>query len=231
MIVFGGIDLTGTIPVMIEDVVVSPIQLNTVARQRPIQYGAEYVRTTGGTRTVTITFALLEINPDEREKAMQNLRDWAKIGKTQTMVLPQFSDRFLSCTCTQLPDYSYRKWWENKLRAVFTCFDNPFWTSAELLEVPCGQTFSVGGSAPPLMQIVRNGSAINNVTYATSNAAMTFKKIPSGTFTIDLNRQTADVGGVSVMSNYTPTSVWIVPQTGKQKITGTGTVKYRERWV
>jgi hypothetical protein len=47
---------------------------------------------------------------------------------------------------------------------------------------------------------------------------------------IDLNRQTAAVNGVSFMQNYTFGSHFIQPKNGTQTITGTGTIKYRERW-
>lgn len=233
MIIFNGVDLTETIPVMIEDIVVSPIQLSPVARQRPIEYGADFIRMGGGTRTITITFAMLEIDPAEREAQMQAVRDWASVGAEYTLELPQFSNRHLECACTMLPDHSYRKWWENKLRIQFECFNNPFWTSNELIEVPCGTTFSIGGSAKPLITIERKGStALSNVTYASDGVSMTFTKIPAGQLVIDLNRQTAAIGKTSIMQYYSPSSTWLVPKIGaNQKITGTGTIKYRERWI
>lgn len=233
MIIFNGVDLTESFPVKIEDIVVSPINIETVARPRAIQYGSEFVRMHGSTRTVTITFALLDINIDEREQFMQDIRDWSKIGAEYTLELPQFPNRHLECAVTQLPDNSYRKWWENKLRLIFTCYNNPFWTSNELIEVPCGFTFSIGGSATPLMTIERSGvTQLTNQTYSNGTDSMTFTTIPAGTCVIDLNRQTAAVGGTSIMRYYTPVSTWIVPKVGaNQVINGQGTVKYRERWV
>lgn len=234
MIIYNGIDLTETIPVQIEDITVSPIQLSAVARQRPIRYGAEFVRMSGGTRNVTITFALLEIDRDSRERYMQNLRDWASLGAEYTLELPEFSNRHLECAVTMLPDYSYRKWFENKLRIQFTCFNNPYWTSNDLIEVPCGTQFSISGSAPPLMTIERRGSTpLTNATYSSAAGGnMTFTTIPAGTLTIDLNRQTAAIGGSSIMRYYTANSTWIVPAIGaNQVINGIGTIRYRERWV
>lgn len=233
MIVFNGVDLTDTIPVQIEDIIVSPIQLIPVARERPIQYGADFIRMSGGTRSVSVTFALLEMNSTERENAMQDLRDWANIGKEYVLELPQFTNRHLECAVTQFPDYSYRKWWENNLQIIFTCFDNPYWTSNQQIEVPCGTLFSIGGNAQPLMQIVRSGTtALTNQTYSNGSDSMTFSQIPSGNLTIDLNRQTAAIGSTSIMKNYLPTSRWIVPKIGaNQRINGVGNVRYRERWV
>ena len=233
MIIFNGVDLTDTIPVKIEDIVVSPIQLNPVARQRAVQFGSEFVRMGGGNRNITISFALLEIDYAERENAMQNLRNWARIGAEYTLELPQYTNRHLECAVVQLPDYSYRKWWENKLKIVFTCFNNPYWTSNELVEVPCGNEFSIGGSAQPLISIERSGiRPLTNQTYTNGIGSMTFTTIPAGNVVIDLNRQTASVDGVSIMQFYTPSSEWIIPAVGaSQIIQGEGTVKYRERWV
>lgn len=233
MIVFNGVDLTDTIPVEIEDINVSPIQIEPVARPRAMQYGSEFVRIRGGTRTVTVTFALLRRNYDQRERLLQALRDWACIGEEYTLELPNYSNRHLECAVTQLPDTSYRKWWENKLRIIFTCYSNPFWTSNELIEVPCGTTFSVGGSAQPLMTIERNGvTALTDQTYSNGSESMVFRTIPAGRTVIDLNRQTAAIGSASIMQYYSPLSEWIVPQVGaNQQINGNGVVKYRERWV
>ena len=233
MIKFGNTVLEDIAPVKIDDIVVSPIQLNPVARQRAINWGAEFVRMGGGTRTVTITFALLVKNKAERETAMQAIRDWAQLGAEKTLSLPQYEDRHLECAVTTLPDYSYRKWWENKLKIQFTCFNNPYWTSNDIIEVPCGTVFSIGGSAPPLMTIERTGiTALTNQVYTSGMESMTFKTIPVGSLVIDLNRQTAQIGQTSIMRYYVPTSTWIVPKVGAyQTIYGVGNVKYRERWV
>lgn len=233
MIIFNGVDMTETFPVKIDDIVVSPIQLNAVARQRAIQFGSEFIRMSGGTRKVSVTFALLDIDLAERELFLQDLRNWANIGSEKTLELPQFASRHLECAVTMLPEASYRKWWENKLRIEFTCFNNPFWTSNELIEVQCGNTFSIGGSAQPLMRIEWTGSTpLTNQTYSNGVASMTFTTIPAGTFVIDLNRQTAAIGNTSVMKYYSPLSTWIVPEIGaNQRINGKGTIKYRERWV
>lgn len=233
MIKFNGKEFTELFSVKIDDITVSPIQLNPVARQRLIQFGAEFVRIGGGERTVTISFALLDSDIDNREQVMQDIRDWCSIGKEYTLELPQYTNKHLECAVTQLPDYSYRKWWENKLRIVFTCYNNPYWTSNELIEVPCGSTFSIGGSAPPLMTIERSGgNALANQTYASKTESMKFTSIPAGNLVIDINRQTAAIGKTSIMKYYTPTSTWIVPKVGaNQRITGNGTIKYRERWV
>ena len=235
MIIYNGVDFTETFPVKVDDIIVSPIQLTPVARQRAIQFGSEFVRMSGGQRTVTISFALLEMNQYTREQVMQDVRDWAKVGANAeyTLELPEFATRHLECACTSLPAHSYRQWWENKLTIVFTCFNNPYWTSNDAVEVPCGTRFSVGGGAQPIMTIERSGTTkLTNQTYTNGSASMTFTQIPAGSLVIDLNRQTAAIGKSSIMQYYSPTSTWIVPKVGaNQYINGVGTVKYRERWV
>ena len=233
MIRFHGVELTDVAPVKIDDIVVSPISLNPVERQRAIKFGSDFVRMGGGTRKVTVTFALLDMDRETREQEMDAIRSWAFTETEQTMELPQFENRHLECICTKFPDYSYRKWWEDNLSLEFTCFSNPYWTSNEEITIPCGTQFSVGGSAPPLMTIERTGSTqIANATYSNGTISMTFTKIPAGNCVIDLNRQTAAIGKTSFMQYYSPTSTWITPTVGAlQIINGNGYVKYRERWV
>ena len=232
MINFNGVELTDIAPVKIEEIDVSPISRELVIRDRPISPGAEFIRVKDGTRTVTITFALLEMNRDDRENHLQAIRDWATTSAEKNLVLPNRDGRHLECICTQLPDASYRKWWEAKLKLVFSCNNNPYWTSDELIEVPCGSLFSVGGSALPLMQIARSGGKLTNQAFSDGSRTMTFKTIPAGNLVIDLNRQTAAISGTSIMQYYVPTSKWITPLTGaNKKITGAGVVRFRERWV
>jgi phage-related protein len=97
--------------------------------------------------------------------------------------------------------------------------------------VACGTAFTVQGDAPPLMRIERTlGSAASNQTYSNGSQSMTFSTISAGNMVIDLNRQTAQVGTASIMQYYQASGSFLIPRTGTQTISGTGTVKYRERW-
>jgi hypothetical protein len=72
------------------------------------------------------------------------------------------------------------------------------------------------------------------VTYSDGVNSMTFAAYdgrPTGNLVIDLNRQTAAVGGVSIMRGYTLDSTFILPRAGTRTITGSGTVRWRERWL
>ena len=233
MIEFDNVELTNIAPVKIEDINVSPIKLNPVSRQRAIQFGADFVRMGGGTRNVTVTFALLDSDFANRENKMQAIRDWAQIGKQCVLKLPQYTDRHLVCAVTGLPDYSYRKWWEGRLSLIFTCYDNPFWTANEATVVSCGDEFTVEGSAPPLVSVdFYNATILDETSYSDGTNTMTFTQIPAGATVIDFNRQIASVDDVSIMPYYVPTSEWIVPKVGaEQIITGEGDLKIYERWV
>ena len=232
MIVFNGVSLESVANVKIEDIRVSPIKLQPVTRQRAIRYGSEFVRMGGGERTIAITFALLDADAINRHSALMGISQWAKTDAEYKLELPIEPNKYLQCVCTEKPEPSTRQWWESKLRLVFTCYENPYWTSKAEKSVNCGTAFTVLGDAPPLMRIERtvSGSAASNQSYSNSAQTMTFTTIPIGSMVIDLNNQTAAVGTTSIMQYYNPTGSFIIPKIGTQTITGTGTVKYRERF-
>ena len=231
-IFFDGVSLDSIANVRIEDVRVSPIEIEDTTRPRAVNAGSGFVRSRKGTRTVTITFGVLDENMVNRQKAIQAIRQWAKDDKEYKLELPGHPERYLMAVCTAKPEPSLRQWWESNLRLVFTCFDNPFWNSMYEKSVACGTQFTVLGDTPPLMRIERtvSGSAASNQSYMRSSVGMTFTRIPVGDMVIDLNRQTAAVGSSSIMQYYTPSSTFLLPITGTQTILGTGTIKYRERW-
>lgn len=231
MIVFNGVNIESVAPVMVEDIKVSPIRYNPVVRPRAVRFGSEFVRMGGGERTVVVTLAILESNKVVRQEHLRNLSVWAKTDGEYMLELPQDPLRFLQCVCTGKPEPSTRAWWENKLRLTFTCYENPYWTSKREKSIACGTAFYVLGDAPPLMRI-ENTSATGIADQRFSNGVQTmiFNTIPSGEMVIDLNRQTAEVGGASIMTYYAPSGEFIIPKVGKQTITGVGTIKFRERW-
>ena len=232
MIIFDGVSLESVANVMIEDVKVSPIQYEDVTRQRAISPGSDFVRSRAGTRNVVITFAVIDENMVNRQKKLQAIRAWAKSDKEYRLELPGFPEHYLMAVCTSKPEASLRQWWESSLRLVFTCIENPFWNSIAEKSVACGTAFNVLGDAPPLMRIERtvSGSAASNQSYALDSRTMTFSTIPVGDMVIDMNRQTAAVGSSDIMQYYNVNSKFLIPRTGSQTITGTGTVKYRERF-
>ena len=232
MIIFNGVALEQVAPVKVVDILVSPIQMTATARQRPVTWGADFVRMTGGIRTVSIEFALLTDDRETRQNQLAAITRWARSDKPGRLQIPNRRGMYLEAICTSLPEPSLRQWWESKLRLVFTTYDNPYWTSISEKSVSCGTAFTVLGDAPPMMKITRTlSSAVSSTqTYSNGSEAMKFSAISSGSLVIDLNRQTAAVGTSSIMSNYTFDSQFIIPKTGPQTITGTGTVKWRERW-
>lgn len=232
MIYFNGRALEDVAPVKIVDVLVSPIKLEAVARQRPIRFGADFVRMTGGSRTAAITFALLTNEPDTRQRQLVEITRWARSDEPGRLTLPGHDGVYLEAICTALPEPSLRQWWESKLRIVFTTYDNPYWTSIAEKSARCGDAFTALGDAPPMMRIVNTAtSALTNITYGNGAQSMTFSTIPAGDMEIDLNRQTAAVNGASIMRYYPLTgATFLQPKLGAQTISGAGTVKWRERW-
>lgn len=231
MIIFNDVDIRSVAPVRIEDIRVSPVALNPVSRPRAVEGGSVFVRGKEGTRTVTVTFAILEDNPVTRAQYIAAIMAWARTDKECKLQLYNQPGRYLSAVCTGFPEPSTRQWWESKLRLTFTCFDNPYWTDAKERSVPCGTAFWVPGDVLPLMRIecARQTDATAQ-TYTNGAESMTFSLIPAGSMVIDLNAQTAAVNGVSFMQHYAFTSSFIRPRIGAQTISGAGNVLYRGRW-
>lgn len=232
MIVFDGISLNSVAGIKVKDVQVSPIQYDEVTRPRAIRGGSDFVRSRAGTRTVVITFALIEENDINRQAALMAISQWAKNDKEYRLDLPGHPEHYLMAICTDKPEPSLRQWWESKLRLVFTCYNNPYWNAKAEKSVACGTAAYILGDAPPLMRIERtvSGSAASNQTYSLDGRSMTFSSIPVGNMVIDLDNQTASVGNTDIMQYYNVNSRFLVPRTGSVNIAGTGTVKYRERW-
>ena len=236
MIVFDGVSLNSIAGVKVKDVQVSPIAYDEVTRPRAIRGGSVFVRSRAGTRTVVITFALIEENDINRQAALLAISQWAKNDKEYRLELPGHPEHFLMAICTGKPEPSLRQWWESKLRLVFTCYDNPYWNAKAEKSVACGAAAFILGDAPPLMRIERtvSGSAVSNQSYSLDGKTITFSTIPVGNAVIDLDNQTAySVNGSTVtnlMQYYNVNSRFLIPRTGSVNITGTGTVKFRERW-
>lgn len=229
MIFFNSVALESVAPVMIEDIRVSPIVQLPVSRDRPLQAGAAFIRARESTRTIGITFSILEQEYSIRQRYIEAVTAWALSDKPAPMQLPYHTDKLIDVLCTGLPEPSTRQWWESRLNLSFTAYD-PFFYSTLEKTAACGTAFTVQGNAPPKMRIEHTLSAAGDLTYSDGVNTMSFANVPAGDVVIDLNEQTARVGNSSIMSGYALTSQFIIPRTGAITITGTGTVKYRERW-
>ena len=230
MIVFHGVSMGNAAPVKIEDIRVSPIQRTAVVRKRALLAGADFVRMQEGQRTVAITFAILEQDFARREQYIEAICQWATTEQPAPMALPYRGGKLLDVICTGLPEPSTRQWWESRLTLTFTAFDPYFYEPYER-SANCGNAFFVSGDAPPRMRIERVlASAAQGQAYGNGSESMTFANIPAGQLVIDLNAQTATVDGTSIMQHYAFASAFLIPRTGTQTITGTGVVKWRERW-
>ena len=231
MIQFNGIDLQDIAPVKIVDIHVPPMKVSPVANQRE-GVGQDFVRMTGGQRNITVTFALLNEDKDERFALLEAIKEWADPWKEHPLILPMYPGKHFDVRCTKYPEPSYRQWWESKLKLVFTTFENPYLTSNDEIRAALNEPLTIGGTAPPLVRIERRlSSRVANQTYACNGRSMFFSQIPAGQLVIDLNKQTAAVTGASIMQYFGKTSRFIIPVNGNMTITGNGQVIYRERWV
>lgn len=230
MIIFNGTALESVAPVMIEDIRISPISLGVTARERPVRFGADFVRMTGGSRTVAITFSVLTENREARTRQLQAVTDWARTDTEGVLKLPDLPERYLNCICTALPEPSARQWWESKLRLVFSTVSDPYWNDIEEKHEACGTAFTVLGSAPPRMQIRYTNPSAGGLTYSDGTDTITLGSVGAGDLTIDLNHQTIQLGNSSIMNQYSFGSSFIRPRTGNMTITGSGNVYWRERW-
>ena len=230
-ITFNGVTLQSVAPVKIADIRVSPIQLSPVSRPRPVRFGSDFVRMSGGDRQVTILFALLTNDPATRQTQIRAIANWARTDGPKKLYLPYHTGLYLECACVSLPEPSTREWWESPLQLAFSTFDNPYWTSDTEKSKACGTAFTVLGDAPPLMRIERTlSAAASDQSYSDGTNTMTFSTVPAGDLVIDLNHQTAAVGNTSIMQYFGFSGAFIPPAVGAQTITGTGTVYWRERW-
>ena len=122
MIIYDGVSLESVADVKIEDVRVSPIEFEQVAHPRAIRGGSDFVRNRAGTRSVVITFAVLDNDEVTRQQKIMAISGWAKNDKEYKLELPGHPEHYLMAICTKTPDPSLRQWWESKLMLVFTCF-------------------------------------------------------------------------------------------------------------
>ena len=97
MIVFNGVSLNSVAGVKIDDVRVGPIEYADVVRDRAIRGGADFVRSRATTRSVTITFALLDDDKINRQKALMAISVWAKNDKEYRLELPDRRRRNYQC--------------------------------------------------------------------------------------------------------------------------------------
>lgn len=238
MIVFDGMSLEAIAGVIVKDIQIGQIEYYPITRPRAIRAGSEFILNRPGTRNVVITFSLLYEDIMSRQANLMAVSQWAKTDKEYKLELPGYPNRFLKAVCTRKPEASMRQWWESRLQIVFTCYDDPYWNSGKERTVNCGKEFYVGGDAVPLMRIERNLlSDASDQSYTLDDKTISFSAIPAGQMKIDLNRQTAIVKPslqispeINIMQYYNINGKFLIPRTGTQIITGTGTIKYRERW-
>lgn len=231
MLLYNDVGLEDVAPVRVVDVVVSPIKQAVTTVKRASMPGEDFVRIRGETRTITVTFALLENDRDARRESMETVRRWAAGDRPGRLMLPDRIGQYIEAVCTTFPQLSVREWWE-VCQMVFTAYD-PFFVSAAENSSACGTPFMALGSQPPKMQIRATlSAAVDNPSWTNGKQTISLTgSIGPGALVIDLDKQTITLNGASIMSAYAfPASDFIVPALGYNNIKGTGRVYWRERW-
>lgn len=234
MIVFNGVSIMDIAPVEIADIVVSTVKRSVVTRDRPILPGAEFVRVTDGTRQVTITLAVLTNDAETRISEIEAINAWAASTEPGRLVLPYQGGKYLTALCTSFVEPSYRQWWENKLKLVFTAFD-PYFNAPGENSLALGTAANIGGSAEPLVRIETVlGSSVSSLAWTDGTNTLTLSgTIPAGTVTVDLSRQTIMHSNGSSLSNKLTLASRFPTIKRVMDITSAsgGTLIWRERYV
>ena len=234
MITYKGINITDIAPVEIADIVVSGVKRSAVVRDRPLLPGAEFVRITDNTRQVTITLADLTDNMDTRLSEIDAINAWASGQEPDKLVLPFKGGQYLMAVCTSYVEPSYRQWWENKLKLVFTCYE-PYFNAPAENSLVLGTAANISGSAEPLMRIVTTLNAqASSLSWTDGTNTLTLSgTIPAGTITVDLNKQTImHSNGTSLSSLLTLASRFPeIKRTMNITCASGGTLFWRERYV
>ena len=231
MLLFNGVAFEDVTAAKIVDIVVSPVTQAVTMVDRAVLSGADFVRIRGKTRTITVTFALLDQDRDARCESMEAIRRWAASDRPQRLMLPDRIGQYINAICTTFPQLSIREWWE-VAQIVFTSYE-PFFTSTAESSSACGTPFEVGGSQPPHMEIRATLSeAVQNPAWSNGSQTITLNgSVGPGQLVIDLERQTITLNGNSLMTSYAfPASDFFSPELGYNNITGQGRVYWRERW-
>lgn len=238
MIIYKGISITDVAPVDIADIVVSGVKRNVTARDRMTHAGAEFVRVVDQTRQVTITLADRTNDAETRLSEIDAINAWAAGDQPEKLVLPYRDGKYLMALCTSFVEPSYRQWWENKLKLVFTAYEPYFYAPAEN-SAPVsttGRAFSITGTAEPLMRIetvlTQERSSLSwtfddTVTLALSGT------IPAGTVTVDLNHQTIRHSTGTNLNTMLTLASRFPEIKRKMAVTASrsGTLYWRERYV
>ncbi len=150
--------------------------------------GLRYLGLREGSRTVKISFKILATDPQERERIVCDVQDWARGTKLE---IPQRPDQYLNVRCTEYPDLELVRDYANKdIKIAFTAYD-PDWKARDATMASLGTSAGVEATAtlsPPGTQditflefeITNNGAAamgtaivsVNGRTFAFAGLAL-----------------------------------------------------------
>ena len=228
MISFGGAFLEDVSPVRVISAAVGPAGVRPLAHQLPGR-GARLVRVSYAARQVIIRFVLTDGDAGMAAEHLMRINEWAGGAEEKRLTLPGCGAAHLMAVCTELPSLELSRAGDGVMRLRFTAFD-PFWRADAEKSSPAGEVF-IGGSAPPLMRLTCRVESAGDVVWRCGGVKTRFADVPPGCLTVDLNDNTAELDGVSVINRFDPAGAFIKPQTGRIALSGPGRIIWRERWL
>lgn len=233
-IYFNEIQMQTVAPVKIIDIVIGAPEVLTVAKERPLRDGALYVRRTRGTRSIGITFTLLEQNPAQRRQYIHALTEWAQSQTPQKLRLCTEPLGYLNAVCTSYPTQSSNEYWE-PLKMTFTAFD-PYFHGPEIVQAVNMPVLVKSSDAPSIKIVQQINSPLTNPAWTMNAESLTLVgTVGVGELIIDFDKQTITLNGASLMSQLTIGSVFFDLQQGSNVISTSngagGVLTIQERWV
>ena len=235
MVEFNGIEINQVAPVNVLDVVISAAPVNVATLDVPLLVGSKFVRRKIGTRTVTVTFVLMEEDEEARRRYLADIVEWATSDQEQVLKSTPDANGHLMAVCSQYPEQSSKQYWE-VLTLAFTASDPRYIENNEHTESASGE-ISVTKKQAPLFRIEQTiSSAISDATWRLGSEFVKLSgQVSPGKLVIDFDRESVTLNGESVAEKVTIDSTFFKLSQGKNKIVcengAGGSAYWRERWI
>lgn len=235
MVLFNGVSLesiSNTIHVI--QCVVSQPAINPVTIAPTLADGEIFARRRYGTRTVTITFVVMDNNTTNRAATIRKIYQWAHSSTEKKLVVPQESNGYLNAVCTELPTNAGREYWQT-LGLVFTCYD-PFYHANTEKNCSVSQTVVVSQFENTDWRIEQTVSTgLTYPQWSLDGLQISFNVLTAGALKINGSTHTATTNDGSVLPALMFGSRFFTLKTGNNSIETSngagGTIYWRERWL
>lgn len=235
MVEFNGIEINEVAPVNVLDVVISAAPVNVAMLDVPLAVGSKFVRRKIGTRTVTVTFVLMEEDEEARRGYIADIVDWATSDREQVLKSTPDANGHLMAVCSQYPEQSSKQYWE-VLTLEFTASD-PRYVENNEHTASATSKITVQKKQSPLFRIEQNiSSAISSPTWRLGSEFVKLEgQVSPGNLVIDFERESVTLNGESIAEKVTIDSTFFKLVKGENQIAcengAGGAVHWRERWI